>query len=36
MNEREVKNLWSCLLSLKDEGVINDSQMLELAERFGL
>ena len=36
MTEYERKTLWICLQSLKDCGEINEAQMLELAERFGL
>ena len=36
MTEREIKNLWGCLQSLKEAGVVNEEQMLQLAERFGL
>lgn len=36
MTEREAKNLWACLLSMRDDGTINEEQMLRLAGRFGL
>lgn len=36
MTEKEIKNLWSCLLSLKDCGEITDAEMCGLAVRFGL
>ena len=36
MTEREIKNLWACIYSLKDAGVINEEQADGLAKRFGL